>query len=112
MKLFELFEHKTYKNIPGTKNSYREDPGNTNTMTQKHAHTYAKPKGKGGQIYSVNKDGTGHDGSSGIEIPSAHADFFRGKGYEIDASNILENIELSALDPDAYELVTLNEERT
>ena len=109
MKLIELFEHQIYKNIPGTKNSYREDPGNTNTMTQQHAHTYAKPKGKGVQLYSVNIDGSGHDGSSGTGIPSAHADFFRNKGYEIDNSNILESITLSDLDPDQFELVTLNE---
>jgi hypothetical protein len=112
MRLADLFEHQTYKNIPGTKNSYREDSGNTNTMTQKHAHTYAKPKGKGGQLYSLNTNGSGHDGSSGIEIPQTHADFFRGLGYEIDQSNILESIELSCLDPNKYELVTLNEENT
>ncbi len=65
-----------------------------------------------GQLYSLNTNGSGHDGSSGIEIPQTHADFFRGLGYEIDQSNILESIELSCLDPNKYELVTLNEENT
>ena len=109
MKLIELFEHQTYKSIPGTKNSYREDSGNTNTMTQKHAHTFAKPKGNGSQLYSVNIDGSGHDGSSGAQISQAHAEFFRGKGYDIDSSNILESINLSDLDPDDFELMTINE---
>lgn len=109
MKLIELFEHQTYKNVPGTKNSYREDSGNTNTMTQKHAHTFAKQKGKGSQLYSVNIDGTGHDGSSGIEISQAHADFLRSKGYDIDPSNILESINLSDLNPNDFDLIMLNE---
>lgn len=104
-KQIDLFEHETYKNIPGIKNSYREDPANTNTMTQKHAHVYAKPKGKGGQLYSVNIDGSGHDGSSGIEIPKTHATFFRDKGYDIDVNNILESTELSILDPNVFELI-------
>lgn len=109
MKLIELFEHQTYKNIPGTKSSYREDPANTNTVTQKHAHTFAKQKGKGSQLYSVNINGSGHDGSSGTEISQSHADFFRGKGYKIDSSNILESINLIDLDPNDFELITLNE---
>ncbi|WP_431475210.1 hypothetical protein RVM24_07685 [Marinobacter sp. KM021] len=112
MRLMDLFEHKTYKNIPGTKCSYREDPANTNTMTQKHAHTYAKPKGRGRQLYSVNLDGSGHDGSSGTEIPRAHADYFRAKGYEIDTSNILESLDLLKLKPEDFELITLLEQDT
>lgn len=112
IELIELFEHQTYKNIPGTKSSFREDPGNTNTMTQQHAHTYAKPKGRGAQLYSVNLDGSGHDGSSGLSIPTTHADFFRSKGYEIDKSGILESINLADLDPKKFELITLNEENT
>ena len=107
--LMDLFEHQTYKNIPGTISSYREDPANTNTMTNKHAHVYAKPKGKGSQLYSVNKDGSGHDGSSGTEIPSSHAKFFRNKGYSIPDKNILENLVLSKTDKDIYELIILED---
>ena len=104
-ELINLFEHKTYKNIPNTKNSYREDPCNTNTMTIKHAHVYAKPKGEGTEIYSVNIDGSGHDGSSGIKIPNSHADFFRKQGYSIPDSNILESMILSESFSEEYELL-------
>ena len=108
-RLLELFEHQTYKNIPGSKSSYREDPANTNTMTSKHAHVYAKPKGKGSQLYSVNTDGSGHDGFSVTEIPRAHADFFRGKGYDIPDDNILESLVLSESIAGDYELVILED---
>ena len=79
----ELFEHETYKLIPGTNNSYRTDAGNTNTQTIKHSHVFAKPKGSGSELFSVNIDGSGHDGSSGTEISSSHANYFRSIGYEI-----------------------------
>ena len=108
-KLFDLFEHQTYKNIPGTTNSYREDPGNTNSMTNKHSHVYAKPKGKGSQIYSVNINGSGHDGSSGIEIPSSHAAFFKDKGYSIPDNNILESLVLVESLAKDYELIILDD---
>lgn len=107
VKKVMLFEHQVYKNIPGTKNSYREDPANTNTSTVKHSHIYAKPKGKGAQLYSVNVDGSGHDGSSGIEIPSSHANFFRGKGYDINSDNILESIYINNIDADEFEIILL-----
>jgi len=105
--LFNLFEHQTYRRIPGTHNLYREDSGNTNTMTSKHSHVYAKSGNS--QIYSVNIDGSGHDGYSGTEIPKAHADFFRSKGYNISADNILESLELSGSMAKKYELVILED---
>jgi hypothetical protein len=103
----KLFEHKVYKLIPGTKNSYREDSGNTNTRTLQHSHTYAKPKGKGSQLYAVNIDGSGHDGSSGIEIPSSHADYFRSIGYRIASTNILESLFIEDINKDDFELILL-----
>jgi hypothetical protein len=102
-----LFEHKLYKRIPGTSASYREDPGNTNTMTQKHAHAYAKPDGRGKELYSVNLDGSGHDGSSGTPIPKPHADYFRGKGYDMPDDNILESWSIENLDPKDHSLIVL-----
>ena len=45
----QLFEQETFKHIPGTKNSYRTDSGNTNTKTIKHSHIYAKPNGGGSE---------------------------------------------------------------
>lgn len=104
-----LFEHEIYKRIPGSKNSYRLDAANTNTKTQKHAHIYAKPKGGGKQLYSVNADGSGHDGSSGTVVPSAHADHFRGLGFDIADTNILESLSLDGMKPGAYELIRLED---
>lgn len=107
-----LFEHKLYKQIPGTSPSYREDPGNADTMTLKHAHTYAKPDGKGKQLYSVNVDGSGHDGASGVGISKLHADHFRGKSYEIPEDNALESWSIDMLEPNSTELIVLFEELT
>lgn len=100
-----LLEYECYRLIPGTRNSYREDPMNTATRTMKNSHVYARPKGGGRKLYTVNYDGSGHDGSEGIQIPSSHADYFRSKGYDIPESNILECIEMGALEGSIYQIV-------
>ena len=43
------------------------------------------------------------------KFPKHMQNFFCGKGYDIDSSNILESINLSDLDPDDFELMTINE---
>jgi hypothetical protein len=83
-----LFEHEIYKRIPNTQNSYRADPGNTNTKTLNHSHVFAKQKGRGKELYSINVDGSGHDGSSGTQLSDKHADHFRCLGYEIPLDNM------------------------
>jgi hypothetical protein len=103
----QLFEHEVYKRIPGTQNSFRADPGNTNTMTLRHSHVYAKQKGRGAELYAVNIDGSGHDGSSGTAISATHADFFRSKGYTIPETNILEILDPDLLQKDQFTLVVL-----
>jgi len=101
----QLLEYECYRLIPGTNSSYREDPMNTSTKTEKHSHVYARPKGGGGQLYAVNYSGSGHDGSHDIKIPSSHADYFRGKGYKIPLSNIIECINIKDLDGSTYQLL-------
>ncbi|CAE6837409.1 hypothetical protein [Paraburkholderia aspalathi] len=103
-------EHQTYKNILGTQNSYRQDPANTNTHTQKHAHVYARPNGNGKQLYSINVDGSGHDGSSGTVIPLRHAEFFRSLGYTVPLNLALESLDFSELASGQYEICILNED--
>jgi len=110
LEQIQLFEHIVYKTIPGTRNSYREDPNNTNTRTIRHSHTYAEPNGRGRELYAVNIDGSGHDGSSGIEIPSAHADFFRGLGYNINQNNILESLDFNNISNLNYSLILIVED--
>lgn len=105
-----FFEHEQYKRIPGTSASYRQDRPDTTTLTQKHVHVYAKPSGRGKELYSVNLDGTGHDGSSGAPIPATHADYFRSIGYTIASTNILEALDLTAADQIEHELVYLVDE--
>ena len=104
-----LFEHTIYKQIDGTRNSYRQDTGNTNNMTLTHSHVYAKPNGNGKELYSVNIDGTGHDGNRGKEIPKNHADFFRTKGYSINSDNILESLILENISVSEFEIIILEE---
>lgn len=104
-----LFEHVLYKRIPGTSSSYRQDAGNTNTMTVRHSHIYGKLNGKGTQLYAVNWDGRGHDGSSGLTIPATHADYFRSLGYAISDTNILECVDLDAIDDSNYSLLIVED---
>jgi hypothetical protein len=103
-------EHHTYKNIPGTSNSFRQDSANTNTGTQKHAHVYAKRNGQGKELYSVNLDGRGHDGSSGTKIPLTHAEHFRGLGYSIPLNLTLESLEYDALNSEEFEICILEDD--
>ena len=102
-------EHHTYKEIPGSTNSYRLDPPRTSAMTQRHAHVYAKRGGSGKELYSVNIDGTGHDGSSGTLIPAKHADFFRTQGFNISMTNSLESIDFNSEIDDEYVLLLLED---
>ena len=87
----------------------RLDPENTNTLTQRHAHVYAKPNGEGKQIYSVNFNGSGHDGSSGTAIPAKHAEHLRGLGFDIPANLTLESLEADILRPGLYEICILGD---
>lgn len=106
----DLFEHETYKSIPGTANSYRKDPVNTTTLTQQHVHVYAKKNGGGKELYSANIDGSGHDGSSGYAVPAKHAEYLRGLGYSIPIDNVLECISLNPEDKDLYSLVIMEDQ--
>lgn len=103
-------EHQTYKSMPGTRNSLRLDSPNTNTGTQRHAHVYAKPNGGGAQLYSVNVDGSGHDGSSGEVISTRHAEHLRGLGFSIPDNLTLESLDIEALSPELYEICILDDD--
>jgi hypothetical protein len=100
-----LLEFECYQLIPGTNNSYREDRMNTSSKALKNAHVYARQKGVGRKLYAVNYDGSGHDGSSGMQIPSSHAEYFRSKGYNIAKSNILECINVNELDGSTHQIL-------
>ena len=100
-----LAEWSCFSLIPGTKNSYTEHPASTSTLTQKHAHVYAKPQGGGKQLYAVNLDGSGHDGSEGSRISEKHAAYFRDLGYKVPENNILETVSLDVLNSSQFALI-------
>ncbi len=79
-------------------------------MTQRHAHVYARPNGGGEQIYSVNLDGSGHDGSSGTVIPKNHADHLRGLGFTIPGNLTLESLDFDTLSHELYEICILGDD--
>lgn len=83
-----LFEN--FQMIPGTNQSYVIHKMDTLSNTIKYAHVYAKPKGKGGQLYSIRVDGKGHDGSSGYKMPRKHQEHFRKLGFTVPEKGILE----------------------
>jgi hypothetical protein len=103
-------EHLTYKNIPDTNNSYRQDAANTNTKTEKHVHVYAKHDGKGKELYSVCLSGKGHDGSSGVVISQKHADYFRSCGYQVPQNLTLESIDFSEINEFEYKICILEDD--
>ena len=105
-----LFEHEIYKQIPGEQASYRIDKANTNAMTIKHCHVFAKTKGNGNQLYAANVTGSGHDGYQGYKISDKHANYFRSIGFNIPSTNILESIDLFKLDSVSFSLVILYDE--
>jgi hypothetical protein len=109
-KLSLALEHQTYKPIPGTQNSFRLDPANTSTMTQRHAHVYAQPGGKGRELYSVNLDGSGHDGSSGTAIPPKHAEFLRSKGFDIPTNLVLESLDYDTTEFNFFAIIEVIDE--
>ena len=89
-----ITESNEYKQIPRTQMSARFDKGNTNTLTQDHAHIFAKPNGQGKQLLAINIDGTGHDGSSGKAIPKKVGDFLKTKGYVVPLNYVVESISI------------------
>jgi len=99
LSLEYITEGADYQGVPKTQMSVRFDNGNTNTMTQGHAHVFARPNGQGKQLFAVNIDGTGHDGSSGAAIPKKVGAFLQTKGYTIHPNFVVESMCLSmALD--------------
>lgn len=103
-------EHITYKDIPGTNNSVRHDKAKTNTKTQNHAHVFAKRNGNGKELFSVNMDGTGHDGSSGTTISSRQAEYLRNAGYTIPDNLTLESLTYESISESDFEFLVLMED--
>lgn len=92
-----LLEFAQYKPIPGTKKSYRIDKQSTFTHVQKHAHVFEKPNGEGKELYAVNMDGSGHDGSKYPMTPH-EINFFKDLGFNIPDDGLIESVSFDSLD--------------
>ncbi|WP_186031417.1 hypothetical protein [Burkholderia gladioli] len=97
-------EHFTYERIPGTNRSVRFDRGDPDKRTKDHAHIFAKQGGQGAELFSVNYDGTGHDGSRGTVVPKKIADFLLQRNYRIPDNLTLESIDLDAVELGDWEI--------
>ena len=82
-----LLEYQKYKNIPKTNFKYRFDAGNTNTKTKDHIVIFAN---KNQELYAINRDGTGHDGSKGIKVPNKILKFLPTIGFKPPKDGIIE----------------------
>ena len=100
-------EHQVYSRVPGTSNTYRRNSEHTHTLTLRHAHVYAKQNGGKKKLFSVGLDDGGQDWHV---IPSEHADFFRGNGYDVRLNNTLEILAVNRLiDNEKYSILLLND---
>lgn len=87
-----LCERDLYQGIPGSKMKVRFDKVNNSTKTQHHAHVFAQ-NGKQ-QLFAVNRDGSAHDRSHQVKLPSKIADLLRDNGYDIPIGNYIETMDL------------------
>ena len=100
-------EHHKYERIPGTNRSVRFDRGDPGKCTEDHAHIFAQRGGQGTELFSVNCNGTGHDGSRGEVVPKKVADFLQQRGYRIPANLTLESIDFEVVEPGGWGIVVV-----
>lgn len=86
-----------YNQIGKTNKWYRIDKpyGEQKPGNQKHMHGYICKKGKKGnkeQIFSINVDGTAHDGYHKTEIPEEFIPILKKEGFKIPKNNMIEFI--------------------
>ncbi|MDD4963627.1 MAG: hypothetical protein PHI11_06890 [Gallionella sp.] len=100
--LESISESANYDRVPKTQMSVRFDNGKTNKMTKDHAHVFARPNGQGKELFAVNIDGSGHDGSSGKAIPRKVGEFLKDKGYAMPLNLVIESMSLSSALEDCF----------
>lgn len=113
-KILEIalnLEHQVYSRVPGTSNTYRRNSEHTHTPALRHAHVYAKQNGGKKKLFSVGLDDS--DDAAPQVIPSEHADFFRGNGYDVRLNNTLETVVIHRLvGNDKFSILLLNDSVT
>lgn len=81
-------EQQENNTIPGTTKRYYIHRANTFTLTQKHIHVYADGK----QVYSLNKDGSSHDGSYNYKLSKKEISFLKKLDFTIPKNGIVESL--------------------
>lgn len=75
--------------IPGTTKRYFIHRANTFTLTQKHIHVYVDGK----QVYSLNIDGSSHDGSYAYKLSKKEIAFLKSLDFTIPKNGIVESLD-------------------
>ena len=83
-----LLEHNIYQHFGDTKLYYRLDKGNNAPGQQRHIHVYKDNKGKI-QLFSINFDGTKHDGSK-RQLTTKEQSALTALGISIPPNGLLE----------------------
>lgn len=101
-----LVEWIQTQRIPGSVFKVRIDKANTNTNVQKHAHIFDL---KDNELYSVNFDGSAHDGYDGYEISKTVADYLQKKGFKLNKSRMIEYLNNSQLQDYYYTVIEIKD---
>ena len=84
-----LLEHNIYQRFGNTKLYYRLDKDNNSPGQQRHIHVFKDDKGKI-QLFSINFDGTKHDGSQHV-LTSKEQSALTSLGIPIPPDGLLES---------------------
>ena len=88
-----LLEHNIYQRFGDTKSYYRLDKANNAPGQQRHIHVFKDNKGRT-QLFSINFDGTNHDGSQ-RQLTAKEQDALTALGIPVPPNGLLECEDIS-----------------
>lgn len=88
-----LVEHNIYQRFGDTKYYYRLDKGNNAPGQRRHIHVFKDDKGRI-QVFSINFDGTKHDGSR-RQLTTKEQNALTALGIPVPPNGLLECEDLS-----------------
>lgn len=89
-----LLEHNIYQKLGDTKLYYRLDKANNAPGQQRHIHVFKDDKGRI-QLFSINFDGTKHDGSK-RQLNSKEQSALTALGIPVPPNGLLECEDMSS----------------